>query len=94
MTDASYELPQALLAQAGYSVDPDPDQPGLFAWTRREKGELTGGCDTSFDSAEDAWSEVREIVEEVLRDEAFLSAAQWNALSESARQAVIIEQFA
>ena len=90
---SEHELTQDLLELAGYRVDEDVDQQGLFVWTRQEAGRTTGGCDISLDSAEKAWNEVRWIVGEVLRDEAEIGAADWKLMSAEERKRVIIEQF-
>ena len=69
------------------------DQPGLYVWTREEKGRLVAGCDSSLPSAEEAWDEVKFMVAEVLAEVANMSPAEWKALTAEERQAAIVEQF-
>ena len=90
---AAFELPEELLKQAQYHVGEDPDQPGLYQWTRTEGGVTVGGCDASFSTAEEAWEEVRETVALVLQDEAGFSADEWNALTGEERRLVIHREF-
>ena len=89
----AYDFSQDLLSLAGYTVSEDTDQPGLYVWTREEKGRLVAGCDSSLPSAEEAWNEVKFMVAEVLAEEANMSPAEWKALTAEERQAVIVEQF-
>lgn len=91
---SEYELTQDLLELAGYCVNEDADQPGLFLWTHQEAGRTTDGCDISLDTAEEAWNEVRWMVGEVLRDEAGIEADEWKLMSAEDRKRVIIELFA
>lgn len=89
----AYELSQDLLELAGYDVSEDTDQPGLYVWTREEKGRMVAGCDSSLASAEEAWDEVRFMVAEVLFEEANVSPAEWKELSAEQRQSIITEEF-
>lgn len=89
----AYDLSQDLLIEAGYSVSPDPDQPGRYVWTRQEQGRTTGGCDVSLDSADAAWAEVAEVVAEILADEEGLSPDDWNGLPAEARFEAIVRLF-
>lgn len=92
-TYTTHELPEDLLRLAGYDVSEDSDQPGLFVWTRREHNQIVEGCDMSLDGEDDAWQDVREMVIEVLTQDAALTADRWNALSAEERAKVIVEQF-
>ena len=88
-----HEISEDLLILAGYAVSEDPDRPGWFLWTRREKGQLVGACETSLPSAEAATSEVVGMIREVLEEEADLSAEDWEAMGFEERRAIILEQF-
>lgn len=78
---------QALAEAAGFSVSPDPDQPGLYQWVRREQGTIVEGCDGSFDTAQAAWEAVIADLLETLLFEADLSSEDWDGLSQAQRLA-------
>ena len=89
----SFELSEDLLTRAQYQVAEDPDQPGLYQWTRQEFGRTVGGAEISMDTPEEAWAEVREIVEDVLLNEADITAEEWNAMPAELRQQIIDAHF-
>lgn len=90
MSTTAHHLPLHLLALAGYRVEEDPDQPGLFAWTRIQGGRTVEGCDASLEDPDLAWEQVRQRVAGLLDDEG-VPAQAWNDMLSEQQECLIIE---
>lgn len=85
-----YEVSEDILAGAGFHVEEDSYQPGMFVWTRRHNGKFIEECDVSFDSAEQAWGAARETFAKILREDLHISEDQWWAMSAEERMTLAL----
>lgn len=78
---------KALARMVGLDVREDSDQAGRYVWVQTdEKGAVVGGCDTSFDTEDDAWDEVVQAVVGETMAYFDLASEQWDALDAQAQQ--------
>lgn len=83
---------KALARVAGFDVREDSDQPGLYTWLRtNENGALIGGCDSSFNSQDEAWDEVVQEVVGETKAHFDLSSEQWDAMDEQTQHSRVRE---
>ena len=87
-TLVAHNISEDLMKLAGYQVREDFDQHGYFTWVKVENGVVTEGCDSSFESAAEAWDEVRLIMAEQMEGEG-LEADDWNILTAEERHVSI-----
>ena len=90
---ATHQQNRELAAAAGYQVGPDPDQPGRFQWTQREKGRTIAGCDASLDTEEEAWSEVIDLVLNNAIEDSGLTASEWEQSDQATKLAHVKESY-
>lgn len=82
-----------LARQAGFEVSEDADQPGLYAWVRREGSRAIEGCDASFSDPDSAWLEAIACTDDRAAQDAGLTQEQWRALSYEQRAFLVREAF-
>lgn len=86
-----YEITEDILTLAGFEVVKDPDQDGMWVWVRRHNGQFIEGCESSFDSQEQAWNDVREMFFRILGQECGIGEQQWAEMSAEERMAVALK---
>lgn len=83
-----------LLELAGFRFDEDSDQEGFFIWRRYCKERFIEGCDTSFESIDEAREAAYDIMVDNITSDLGLEVNDWGEAEEAKRESWVREIYA